>query len=278
MRFLVSGPVSSIFCLPTRPKRGSSVGSSVSVATHLQHAARAELRAELGILRVVRILRLVLGVEVIEIAEELVEAVDGRQELVAVAEMVLAELAGGVALRLEQLGERRVLLGQSFLGARQADLEQAGAEATLPGDERGASGGAGLLGVEVGEDRAFFGDAVDVGRAVAHLAAVVGAGVPVADVVAEDDEDVRRFGSPARPPCSPPRPAARQRPAKLPSRIVRRSMPRTFGVWSLCDPGSSSWRLLLQEGQRRTTQRKPMCDIEVSIICGWRAAGRKRRQ
>ena len=34
MRFLVSGPVSSIVCLPTRPKRGSSVGSSVSVALH----------------------------------------------------------------------------------------------------------------------------------------------------------------------------------------------------------------------------------------------------
>ena len=35
IRFLVSGPVSSIVCLPTRPKRGSTVGSSVSVALHL---------------------------------------------------------------------------------------------------------------------------------------------------------------------------------------------------------------------------------------------------
>ena len=34
MRFFVSGPVSSIFCLPTRPKRGSSVASSVSLALH----------------------------------------------------------------------------------------------------------------------------------------------------------------------------------------------------------------------------------------------------
>ena len=32
MRFLVSGPVSSIFCLPTLPQRGCSVGSSLSVA------------------------------------------------------------------------------------------------------------------------------------------------------------------------------------------------------------------------------------------------------
>ena len=36
-------------------------------------------------------------VEVVEVAEELVEAVHGRQELVAVAQVVLAELAGGVA-------------------------------------------------------------------------------------------------------------------------------------------------------------------------------------
>ena len=32
MRLRVSGPVSSIVCLPTLPKRGSSVGSSLSVA------------------------------------------------------------------------------------------------------------------------------------------------------------------------------------------------------------------------------------------------------
>ena len=32
MRLRVSGPVSSIFCLPTRPHFGWSVGSSVSVA------------------------------------------------------------------------------------------------------------------------------------------------------------------------------------------------------------------------------------------------------
>ena len=32
IRFLVSGPVSSIFCLPTLPYWGSTVGSSTSVA------------------------------------------------------------------------------------------------------------------------------------------------------------------------------------------------------------------------------------------------------
>src|SRR5215213_6659761 len=57
------------------------------------------------------------------------------------------------------------------------------------GDERGPAGGAGLLAVVVGEDRALLGHAIEVGRAIAHLAAVVGADVPVADIVGQDDED-----------------------------------------------------------------------------------------
>src|SRR6266852_8925974 len=118
--------------------------------------------------------------------------------------MVLAELAGGVAERLEQFGERRVLVRQPFPGTRQTDLQQARAEATLPGDERGTPRRAGLLRVEVGEDRTLFGDAVNVGRAVAHHSAVVRAYVPVADVVAEDHEDVR-------PPPAAARRGRRQR-------------------------------------------------------------------
>ena len=105
MRFLVSGPVSLIFCLPTLPQRGSTVGSSLSVAQECDDAARTELFAELRevlVSGVVRHLRLFLGVEVIEVAEELIEAVIGGQHVIEIAEMVLAELAGGVALVLEQ--------------------------------------------------------------------------------------------------------------------------------------------------------------------------------
>ena len=36
-------------------------------------------------------------VEVIEVAEEFIEPVDGGQELILVAQVILAELAGGVA-------------------------------------------------------------------------------------------------------------------------------------------------------------------------------------
>ena len=183
MRFLVSGPVSSIVCLP-RPL--PSVVDAVAV-----HAARAELLLERRVLGIVGQLRLFLGVQVIEVAEELVEAVHGRQVFVAVAEVVLAELAGGVAERLEQLGDRRVFLLQADRRAGHADLGQARADRILAGDEARAAGGAALLRVVVGERHAFLGDAVDVRGPVAHHAAAEVADVPDADVVAPEDQDVR---------------------------------------------------------------------------------------
>ena len=179
MRFLVSGPVEVIFCLPSAP------AAKVWITPRVP-----KLLPQRGVLEVVGMLGLVLGVQVVERAEELVEAVRGRQVRVEVAEVVLAELTGHVAERLEQLGDRHVARLQPFLRAGQAHLQQAGAERRLAGDERRAAGGAALLAVPVGEQRALFRDAVDVGRLVAHHPLVVGADVPVADVVAPDDEDV----------------------------------------------------------------------------------------
>ena len=57
------------------------------------------------ILRIVGMERVFHRVQVIQVAEEFVEAVDGGQEFILVAQMVLAELAGGVALRFERGGD-----------------------------------------------------------------------------------------------------------------------------------------------------------------------------
>ena len=65
------------------------------------------------------------GVEVVQVAEELVEAVQRRQVLVQVAQVVLAELPGGVALRLERGGERAGLGRQADVGAGLAHGRQA---------------------------------------------------------------------------------------------------------------------------------------------------------
>ena len=74
--------------------------------------------------------------------------------------------------------------------ARHANRQQAGAKRFLAEDKRRAPSGAALLAVGIGEERAFFGDAINVGRPVAHQPHRVGADLRDADVIAEDDEDV----------------------------------------------------------------------------------------
>ncbi len=160
----------------------------------LQHPARqrelVELRELVGV-RVVELLGLLFGVEVIQVAVELVEAVHRRQVLVHVAEVVLAELAGGIAEGLEQFGDRRVLGGPADRRAGHADLAHPGAVHALPADERRPARGAALLTVGVGEAHAFVGDAVDVRGAIAHQAVAVATQVADPDVVAPDDQNVR---------------------------------------------------------------------------------------
>ena len=111
----------------------------------LEHAARTEFGAVGRILRVVRQLGLFLGVEVIEVAEEFVEAVHRRQRFIAIADVVLAELAGGVAEALEQAADRRIELAHAHRRAGKANLGQARANPVLTGEKRRASGRAALL-------------------------------------------------------------------------------------------------------------------------------------
>ncbi len=156
----------------------------------MQHAARAVILFELRILRIVVGLRLFLGIEVVEIAEELVEAVHGRQMLVAVPEVVFAELAGDVALLLQQVRDGRRPVGDAVIAAGHADGQQASAKRMLPENERRAPRRAALLRISIGEQRAFLCDAVNVRRAIAHDAMVIGADVVHANIVAPEDEDV----------------------------------------------------------------------------------------
>jgi hypothetical protein len=164
----------------------------------MQHAARAELFGEcLGTARVslserliVAVLLLLLRIQVVEIAEELVETVGGRQMLVAVAEMVLAEVAGAVAGLLHDFAQAGRSGLQAELVAGHADRRHSGANRVLAGDERRPAGRAGGLGIVVGEPDPFHAEAVDMRRGVAHGAHAVGADVLPADVVAPDDEDV----------------------------------------------------------------------------------------
>jgi hypothetical protein len=156
----------------------------------VDHAARTEALAKLRILRIVGHLRLFLGVQVVEIAEELVEAVVGGQHVVQVAQVVLAKLACGVTLLLQQRGDGDDFVRHADRRCRDADLGQSGPKHALSGDERRASGGAGLLAVAVGEEHPLLGDAVDVRCLVTHQPVRVATQVRDADVVAPDDENV----------------------------------------------------------------------------------------
>ena len=79
----------------------------------MNHVARADDIQQ--ILRIVGMGRVFHRIEVIQIAEEFVEAVDGGQELIEIAQMVLAELAGGIAHGLERRGDGQASAGMPIL-------------------------------------------------------------------------------------------------------------------------------------------------------------------
>ena len=190
IRSLVSGPVSVHTCLPTLPNRGS-IGRVVLIRSFaVHHASGAELGEKCRVFWIVWQLRFLLRVQVVEVAVKLIKAVHSGQELIAVAEMVLAELAGRIAERLEQFGNRGVFLLKPERRPRQADLRQARAQTGLAGNERGPPGGAALLGIVVGKHHAFLRHAVDVGRLVAHQPVRIGADIRLPNVITPNNDDV----------------------------------------------------------------------------------------
>jgi hypothetical protein len=155
----------------------------------MQNVARPDL--VLQVLRIVRMEGIFHRIQMVEIAPELVEAMQGRQIFVAIAEMVLAELARGVAHRLEHRCDRRRLRRHADGRPRLPHRGEARAHRQLPGDEIGAARGAARLGVIVGEERAVRCQLVEIGRPTRHHAAVIGADIEPADIVAHDEKNVR---------------------------------------------------------------------------------------
>ena len=78
----------------------------------------------------------------IKIAEELVEAVDGGERLVAIAGVVLSELTSGVSEALKQPANRGIKLAHSHRRAGETDLAQSGPDDVLASEKRGAARGA----------------------------------------------------------------------------------------------------------------------------------------
>src|SRR5206468_4735725 len=98
----------------------------------MDHVAGADFIQQL--LRVVGMRRVFHRVQVIEVAEEFVEAVDGRQEFIQIAEMVLAELSSLIALGFEGGSDRAGFSRYADLGPRLADRRHASANGQFTHD------------------------------------------------------------------------------------------------------------------------------------------------
>ena len=95
---------------------------ATGLSPRMDNAARPIFLLELRILEVVFVFRLFLGIQVIKIAKKLVEAVVGGQVFIAIAEVVLAELTGGIPLVLQKHRYRGVEGCNALLGAGQSDF------------------------------------------------------------------------------------------------------------------------------------------------------------
>jgi hypothetical protein len=188
------------------------------------------------------------------------------RSIVAIAQMIFAELARRVAERLERFGDGDVTRLQADRSGRHADLRQPGAERRLAGDEARSTRRAALFGVVVGEDHTLATDAIDVRRAVAHQTHRIGADIRQPDIIAEDHEDVRL----AAATCGRLTLAgtlgirtSEQRCRGNRSGATEQHGPavRTRGAWILVSHDISS-RLQLQ----RRIQRKPIWLMPLSII------------
>lgn len=154
----------------------------------VQDIARANLVQQ--ILRIVRVEGILHRIEVIEIAKEFVEAVDGGQEFVPVSQVVLTELPGGVA-QFFQGGRDGGRLGRhADLRAGLANRRQSGADRQFTGDEVGSAGRATRLRIVVRKDGTLTSEFVDVGGPSRHQATVIRADIPHADVIAHDEKNV----------------------------------------------------------------------------------------
>ncbi len=126
----------------------------------------------------------------VQIAPELLEAVRRRQGVGVVTQVVLAELAGGVAEIEQELGERRRPGLQVGRAAGELWRDHTRAQRIHAGEEGIAPGRAALHGVVVRERCALTRDAVDVGCLSDRQPAVVGSHLHPADIVTHDEQDV----------------------------------------------------------------------------------------
>jgi hypothetical protein len=154
-------------------------------------SSRIEAPAEFRIRRAIRIFKIFIRVQVVEIAPKLVETVPMGKMFFEIAEVVLAELRRRVSPRFQNLRQCDVLLRRPARRSRRTDRRQSRTNGKLARDDGRPAGRTTRLCVEGRETDAFPCDAIDVRRRNAHDVAAVAGNVAVPDIVPHDEEDVR---------------------------------------------------------------------------------------
>jgi hypothetical protein len=91
----------------------------------------------------------------VEVAVELIEAMQRRQELIEVAQMVLAELAGGVTHGFQHGGNSRGGIRHTDRRASLTDSSQSSADREFAGDEVRTTRRAARFGIVIGKAHAL---------------------------------------------------------------------------------------------------------------------------
>src|SRR5262245_18315291 len=110
--------------------------------------------------------------------------------LIVVAKMVFAELAGGVALDLHDIGDRWHPRRYAMRVSRHADGQQTSAKWLLAKNKGGAARRAALLAIGVRKNGPLAGDAVNVRRLVTDQTHGISTDLRNADVIAKDHEEI----------------------------------------------------------------------------------------
>ena len=94
----------------------------------VHHTTRPKALAECRVLRIVGIFGLFFCVQVVQVTKELIKAVLGRQELIAIAQVVFTKLSRGIALLFQQRGEGHVFRPDTQICAGHTHFSEASAD------------------------------------------------------------------------------------------------------------------------------------------------------
>ena len=170
--------------------------AALAIGPAMDHAARTEAFfkcfaiGHFQIARIVFILRLFFGVQVVEVTKEFIKSMHGGKMLVQVTLVVLTELSCRIAQAFHDRGDGDIGFLPAFLGTGQAHLGHTGPNGNVSAEECRPAGRARLLGIVICKANPFTRDPINIRGLEAHHTPIVVADVPGADIITPDHEDI----------------------------------------------------------------------------------------